>query len=190
MLKVDKISKSFEKKPVLDNISLTLENTGITAIMGVSGIGKTTLLNIIAGLEKADSGTISSSFSKISYKFQEPRLFPWLTALENVKLVIEDKHSADSIARRLLERVGLCDSLNKYPDELSGGMQQRVSLVRALAHGGDLLLLDEPFSAVDQETREILLQLISEFAENRSVVLVTHSQEEAEILGANIITLQ
>ncbi len=190
MLKINGISKSFGDKQVLKNVSFFLDDMGITAVMGASGIGKTTLLNIIAGLEQADGGILESTFSRIAYKFQEPRLFPWLTALDNVRLVIENKQNSDAIARELLTKVGLSDSFNKYPNELSGGMQQRVSLARALAYGGDLLLLDEPFSAVDTETRDVLLKLIADYAKNHAVLLITHSHEEAELLGANLITLQ
>lgn len=190
MLTVNGICKSFEQKRVLDNVSLFCEDVGVTAIMGASGIGKTTLLNIIAGLEKADAGVIDSTFTKVSYKFQEPRLFDWLTALDNVKLSVPDGHEADKIARDLLACVGLSDSLNKYPNELSGGMQQRVSLARALAYGGDLLLLDEPFSAVDSETRDILIELIADYAKTHAVILVTHNAEEVQALKANLITLK
>ena len=189
MLTIKGLNKSFGEKRVLENLSLSLDSVGVTAIMGASGIGKTTLLNIIAGLEKSDAGMMESTFSKISYKFQDPRLFPWLTAFENVKLVVEDKENADATARDLLTLVGLSDSFDKYPNELSGGMQQRVSLARALAHGGDLLLLDEPFSAVDTETRDVLLKLIADYAKRHAVLLITHSHEEATLLEANIISL-
>lgn len=189
MLKVDRICKSFGEKTVLNNISLYCEKTGVTAIMGASGIGKTTLLNIIAGLERADTGTVESAFTRISYKFQEPRLFEWLTAIDNIKAVLPEEKNALLTAKEWLDRVGLSDSLYKYPSELSGGMQQRVSLVRALAFGGDLLLLDEPFSAVDSDTGKILTDMIADYAKNHSVILVTHSIEEARALGANIITL-
>lgn len=190
MLTVNKICKSFDQKEVLHDISFRCEDCGVTAIMGASGIGKTTLLNIIAGLEEADDGIVDSTFHRISYKFQEPRLFDWLTARENVKIVLDDNKDAENNAEKLLEKVGLSDSLDKYPHELSGGMQQRVSLARALAHGGDLLLLDEPFSAVDSETRGVLIRLISEYAKSHAVLLVTHSVEEAQALDATIISLK
>ena len=189
MLTVEKIAKCFDEKTVLEDLSFTCPSRGVTAIMGASGVGKTTLLNIIADLQKPDQGKITSTFNKISYKFQEPRLFEWLTALENVKMVIKDVPNAEKTARDLLTRVGLGESLSKYPRELSGGMQQRVALARALAYGGDLLLLDEPFSAVDTETRGILLDVISEYAKNYAVLIVTHSKEEAQLLNADIIML-
>ncbi|MBO5305380.1 MAG: ABC transporter ATP-binding protein [Clostridia bacterium] len=121
-------------------------------------------------------------------KFQEPRLFPWLTVKQNVTAVLEDKN-ADSIAEKWLSAVGLTADLDKYPSELSGGMAQRVALARALAYGGDLLLLDEPFSAVDEATKAPLLDLIREYAKDHAIILVTHNEEEAKLLNAKILTL-
>ena len=190
MLKLDSVSKTFDGKSVLHNVSLVCEEVGITAIMGSSGIGKTTLLNIIAGLEAVDSGTVSRTFNKISYKFQEPRLFDWLTAVENVQIVLESSSSAETIAQTLLSDVGLSNSALKYPNELSGGMQQRVALARALAFEGDLLLLDEPFSAVDEETKKQLIELIKQYGKTHAVILVTHDKAEADALGATIIELK
>lgn len=189
MLKIENLLKSFGEKTVLRNVSLSCEDTGITAIMGSSGIGKTTLLNIIAGLIPADEGDIINTFERISYKFQEPRLFDWLTAVENVKLAISDERTANVRSRELLFGVGLADSIGKYPGELSGGMQQRVALARALAFEGDLLLLDEPFSAVDEDTKKQLIALIKRYGKTHAVILVTHDRAEAEALGATIIEL-
>ncbi len=189
MLKLNNISKSFGDKLVLDRVSLQIGTRGITAIMGQSGIGKTTLLRIISGLETADSGTVESTFKRISYKFQEPRLFEWLTAIENIKVAIGDTTDGVEIAKSYLQKVGLSESADLYPNELSGGMQQRVSFARALAYEGDLLLLDEPFSAVDEKTKQILISLVAEYAQNHAVILVTHSTEEASALGATIVTL-
>ncbi len=190
MLTVKNLCKSFGKKNVLDNISLTCENTGTTALMGASGIGKTALLNIIAGLEKPDAGGLFCDFVRISYQFQAPRLFPWLTALENVKAALSNNKNADDISLYWLSRVGLSDSIDKFPSQLSGGMMQRCALARALAYGGDLLMLDEPFSAVDIQTRDILVAVVSEYAQEHAVLLVTHDQVVAEQLKANIICLK
>lgn len=187
MLKIRNLNKRYNENIVFENFSLDIKDTGITAIMGASGIGKTTLLNIIAGLIPADSAEISSDFSKISYKFQEPRLFPWLTALENVK--IADSKMPEQTAAMWLNAVGLEDDMNKYPYELSGGMCQRVALARSLAHGGDLLLLDEPFSAVDIEMKEKLIKTVKEYGRSHAVIVVTHDIEEAEMLGADIISI-
>ena len=113
-------------------------------------------------------------------------MLDWLTAKENIAAVMPKDEEAD----KWLEAVGLLDSAEKYPNELSGGMQQRVALARALAYGGDLLLLDEPFSAVDAETKQVLISLIREYAQNKAVILVTHDLTEAEELNADIITVK
>lgn len=186
MLELKNISKKYGDNKVLDGFSFVCPDSGVIALMGASGIGKTTLLNIIAGIEKADSGIINSTFKKISYKFQEPRLLEWLTAEENITAVTDNKE----IAEKWLAAVDLSDSADKYPRELSGGMQQRVSLARALAYAGDLLLLDEPFSAVDADTKKILIRTISDYAVNHAVILVTHDIAEAEDLNAEIITVK
>ncbi len=188
MMEVKNICKSFDEKKVLKNVSFSIPKTGILAIVGKSGIGKTTLLRIVAGLETADSGTIESNSVKIAYKFQEPRLFPWLTALENVTAVIEP-NACSEIAHSYLSSVGLSDAEKLYPDQLSGGMQQRVSLARALAYEADLLLLDEPFSAVDDETKKELLSLVKHYSQNHAVILVTHDADEIKALNASVITL-
>ena len=185
MLKIDKLNKKYANTPVLTEFAMNCQNTGVTAIMGASGIGKTTLLNIIAGIQKADSGEIISDFKKISYKFQEPRLLNWLTAKENVEAV-----SSPTEAHKWLKAVGLEDNADKYPDELSGGMQQRVALARALAFGGDLLLLDEPFSAVDADTKKMLIDVIADYAKSNAIILVTHDSSDADLLNAEIIAIK
>lgn len=186
MLKLNNISKSYKTNQVLKDFTMACPTVGVVALMGASGIGKTTLLNIIAGLEKADAGEIETTFKKVSYKFQEPRLIPWLTAKENIVAVCDDSEKAD----KLLDAVELAESANKYPSELSGGMQQRVALARALSFGGDLLLLDEPFSAVDAETKNVLIRAIKDYSKDNAVILVTHDLSEAEELNAEIITVK
>ena len=186
MLKISNISKKYGNNIVIDNFSMECPDVGVIAIMGASGIGKTTLLNIIAELEKPNSGTIISTFQKISYKFQEPRLLEWLTAEENISAVIEK----DETSEQWLELVELSGSADKYPHELSGGMQQRVALARAMAYRGDLLLLDEPFGAVDIQTKNILITAIAEYAKSNAVILVTHDITDAECLHAKIINIK
>ena len=189
MIEVKNLAKSFGKKNVLNNVSFSVPSTGGYAIAGKSGIGKTTLLRLIAGLEAPDAGTILTEGARISYKFQEPRLMNWLTALENVAIVVEDKEKANEFALALLEKVGLSDAASLYPDQLSGGMQQRVALARALAFEGDVLLLDEPFSAVDEETKKDLLSIVKQYSKTHAVILVTHDPDEIESLGATVIHL-
>ncbi len=192
MLKVSDLSFAFDKKNVLENVSLELKSGEILAVMGTSGYGKTTLLNLIAGLLKPQKGEIENTFEKISYVFQEPRLFPWLNVKENLLAVIDEKaEAAEKKVLECLELVGLLDALDKYPSELSGGMKSRVSLARALAFGGDLFLFDEPFAALDDDLRHTLAQKIKDYLHfnGASAILVTHNKEDAENIADRILTL-
>ena len=148
------------KKTVLDNVSLELPEGKITAIMGPSGCGKTTLLRLLSGLISPTSGNVTRETERISFLFQDTALLPWLTALENVNLVLSDGAATRPLAREWLGRVGLADEADTYPSALSGGMKQRVALARALAVDADLLLLDEPFRGLDDDLRERMLDLI------------------------------
>lgn len=187
MLKLTGISHSYGDRPVLDNRNLTLYPGQRLALMGPSGCGKTTLLRIALGLLEPSEGTVENTFRKTSAVFQEPRLLQWRTALENVNLVLGDGKSTMETARSFLEQVKLSDAADKYPRELSGGMQQRVAVARALAAEGDLLILDEPFKAMDEALRE---QIIARVAETKAaILLVTHEESEAEMLGCEIIRL-
>ena len=175
MIKLDKVTKKYGEQTVLENFSLTLESGSKAVIMGASGIGKTTILRILAELEKPDGGEIICD-EKIAVMFQEPRLLPWKTALENVRSVLpKDKmHLAD----KYLLAVGLGEDKNKFPQELSGGMAQRVALARLLAfaeaEGSTLLLLDEPFSALNDDTSAKMLNIIKDFSKDKTVLIVAH----------------
>lgn len=187
MLKLTGISHRYGDQPVLENRNLILHPGQRLALMGPSGCGKTTLLRIALGLLKPTEGTAENSFRKTSVVFQEPRLLPWRTALENVNLVLGDGKSTLETAGTFLKQVKLSEAADKYPRELSGGMQQRVAVARALAADGDLLILDEPFKAMDEALRE---QIISRVAETQAaILLVTHEESEAEMLGCEIIRL-
>lgn len=187
MLKLCNISHSFGSRPVLKNMSLTLEPGQRLALMGPSGCGKTTLLRIALGLLKSDEGSVQNTFQKTAAVFQEPRLLPWRTAEENVNLVLSDGKATLETARDWLDRLGLEEAEKKYPRELSGGMQQRVSLARALAMEGDLLVLDEPFKAMDAERKAQVMALVNKT--NAAILLVTHEKEEAAALGCEIIQM-
>lgn len=192
MLKMNNVSFSFGKKSVLSNFSLELQRGEILAVMGPSGCGKTTLLGLIAGLHKPQSGNVENTFEKIAYAFQEPRLFPWLTVKENLLAVmIEKDDNALKTVNECLALVELDDSAEKYPAELSGGMKSRASLARALVYGGDLVLLDEPFAALDEELRNTLSTTIRDYLRVRgsAAVLVTHNREDAERIADRIVTL-
>ncbi len=165
------INKAFDGKKILDNISLEIPESGIFGIYGPSGGGKTTLLRIICGLEKPDSGEIIGK-KNFSLVFQEDRLMPGMTALENVAAVSDEK-----TALKWLKKVGLSESADKKPRELSGGMSRRVAIARALAFDADALILDEPFKGLEDELKEKISELISEYAQKKPVLLVTHDEQ-------------
>lgn len=192
MLKITNLTFAFGKKTVLENISVEVKKGEILAVMGPSGCGKTTLLGLIAGLYKPKKGEIDNTFEKITYVFQEPRLFPWLTVNENLLAVIDEKdEDGAKTVTECLSFVGLEDCADKYPDELSGGMKSRVALARGIAFGGDLFLLDEPFAALDEELRQKLAAKLKDYlaACGTSAILVTHNQEEAEGIADRILRL-
>lgn len=185
MLELKNVSLSYGDLRVLRDVSLRLAPGERIAVMGPSGCGKTSLLRVIAGLQSPDSGTVERTAQRLSFVFQEPRLLPWLTAAENVRLVLPDAHHGDDSAA-WLSRFGLSDSADKLPAELSGGMQQLVSLARALVCAPDLLLLDEPFKALDAAAKQNAITAVSAGAD-AAIILVTHDIHEAEALGCRVI---
>lgn len=176
------VTKRFDRA-VLDDCTLHFADGKITALIGESGRGKTTVLRLIAGLETPDGGIVRAD-GRVAMLFQEPRLFPALTALENVRLVQPQHDRAAALdALRVCRAEALAD---KRPHEMSGGERQRTALARLLAFGGDILLLDEPFSALDAATKEqIIAGLFPRFA-GKTVILVTHNAREAALADARI----
>lgn len=175
------LCKSFGNKVIFDSFSYVFPSVGISVLKGASGRGKTTLLRIIAGLEKDFKGEVSfPPKTRVSYMFQEDRLLPWLTARENVEFVCGDREKSE----RLLVSLGLGDELDKKADLLSGGQKRRVAAARALAYDCDVLLLDEPFTGLDPENKEALASLIRERAKDLLVIAVTHS--DSDLLGGRI----
>lgn len=196
------LSLSFDRIPLLQNINLTLTAGQCTCLLGPSGIGKTTLLRLIANLSwptMAFSGEIVSDdgnnlSKRISYMAQSDLLLPWLTALDNALLSshLANRMTPEAInqAKELLFKVGLREAaFDKYPHELSGGMRQRVALVRTLLQNKPIILMDEPFSAVDAITRFQLQTLATQLFANRTVLLITHDPVEALRVGNVIIIL-
>jgi len=204
-LSVKNINKTYDGKKVLDDLSFELMEGEFLSILGPSGCGKTTLLRILIGLEKADSGEIWKGGKEISNMtsfqrgmgivFQNYALFPNMTVLENVRYALTlqkaTKKDANTIALRTLEQVGLTDQMHKRPNQLSGGQQQRVAIARTLAMNPDVILLDEPISALDVTNREVmkaeLKQLQKKF--NVTMLFITHDQEEAFFLSDRIMVM-
>ncbi len=191
MLKIENLTFAYPSSaPVLKNFSMELATGELVGVMSPSGSGKSTLLNLIAGLLKPTKGSIQSDFTRISYVFQEPRLFPWLTVEENVRAVLEKSVEGDRITNTLAE-VGLAGCEKFYPAELSGGMKIRLSLARALAYGGDLFLLDEPFASLDEELRADLIPKLRNLLleQGASAILVSHHPADTELFADRILSL-
>ncbi len=179
----DRVSLTLGKTPILRDFDFSVKAGEIKVIMGPSGSGKTSLLRLTAGLIKPDKGRIITDSHKIAMQFQEPRLLPWFTALENVNLVMSDTKDTLDEARAYLSLVGLEDAADLYPMELSGGMQQRVALARTLAYDADIILLDEPFRGLDQSLKQKMIDLVKFMQREASILLVTHDAEVADAFG-------
>ena len=183
------LCKTFDDNEVLKNVNITLKDNSIYCLMGSSGIGKTTLLRILIGLERADSGSVSGIDTKsISCMFQEDRLIPYLSAIDNVRIVLHGKNNRDEIRNNLLSILP-DDSLDIPVSSLSGGMKRRVALARALSYPGKLIILDEPFTGLDKDTKLNVIDYILNMRNNRTLLIATHETDDANLLGAEIIKL-
>lgn len=191
-LKINDLSKHFDDKAILESFSYSFGDTGLYLIEGESGIGKTTLLRLIAGLDTDYRGEIlGGGVKNISYCFQEHRLFPNLSALDNVLAILKEKsEEKEQRAISLLLSLRLeNDDLSLLPNELSGGMKQRVSIARALMKNAPILLLDEPLKELDPELCDTVLDIIRQEAKRRLVLMVSHSQLSDLIPEATVIEL-
>ena len=178
---------------VLDGVNLNIPSNKITVILGRSGCGKTTLLRLVAGLESFDQGEIQgTNLKRKAYVFQEDRLMPWLDVKKNITFGIKNKDINHERIDEIIEMVGLTSFYKAYPNQLSGGMKQRVSIARAFAYNPDFIMMDEPFSALDFFTREQMQKELIKIHENTkcSILFVTHSIDEALILGDKIVILE
>jgi NitT/TauT family transport system ATP-binding protein len=179
----------------LDKVSLTVAPGEFVCLIGASGCGKSTLLSLAAGLDTPTAGQVSTGGKRVTLMFQEPALFPWLTAAKNVELALRArgvaKQERRTRAAELLEAVHLGGFGGKRPHELSGGMRQRVAMARALAQDADVLLMDEPFGALDAMTRDLLHEELERICRERelTVLFVTHNVREAARLGDRVIVL-
>ena len=198
-IQIDRVSKAFGRGSsavlALHGISLSVAAGEFVCVIGASGCGKSTLLSLIAGLDAPTAGTVSTAGRRVAFMFQEPALFPWLTAIQNVEIPLRaagaGRRARRERARELLDSVHLAGFADKRPHELSGGMRQRVALARALAQDADVLLMDEPFGALDAMTRDLLHGLLEGIWRRQgfSVVFVTHEVREAVRLGDRVVLL-
>ncbi len=200
ILKIKNLKKNYQSKnaetTAIEEFSLELNKGEFIAIVGPSGSGKTTILSILAGLLNKTDGKITLDKSvKLGYMLQQDALFEWRTVLENCLLSLEISDNLNSRTKKyvldLLNKYGLKEFINSHPSNLSGGMRQRVALIRTLANNPDILLLDEPFSALDYQTRlsvaDDVYKIIKE--ENKSVIMVTHDLAEAISIADRVIVL-
>jgi NitT/TauT family transport system ATP-binding protein len=205
-LKVESLRFAYNGTPVLLDINLAITEGEFVCLLGPSGCGKTTLLRLLAGLETFSSGNLSWKGQPITgpsldrgVVFQDYSLFPWMSLVNNITLALAKSHPETdkkwrlNLAEEFLEMVGLANSARKHPFELSGGMQQRVAIARALALGSPVLLMDEPFGALDPVNRAKLQDLVLDVWSNanpkKTVVFVTHDIEEAIYLADRIVML-
>ncbi len=184
-----------EERQILKDINFSVEEGEILVLLGPSGCGKSTILNIISGLLEPTQGSVDTHGKKIGYMFQKDHLFEWRTIMKNITLGLEIQHKltdeAQEEIKRLLEIYDLWDFRNNFPRELSGGMKQRVALIRTLALNPDILLLDESFSGLDYQTRLIVTDDIYKIIknENKTAILVTHDISEAISLADTVAVL-
>ena len=199
VVQIDHLNKYFEDVHALEDISLSVEEGEFLSVIGVSGCGKSTLIRIIGGLETASSGTVLVNGQavlkptrKIGFVFQDHRLLPWLTVTENIRLALnKDEKNQKKTVEKYLTLVGLEKFADAYPKQLSGGMAQRVAIARSLANRPDILLLDEPFGALDAMTRismQLELQKIWK-AQKTTMILITHDIDEAVYLGQRVVVM-
>ncbi|MGI6123050.1 MAG: ATP-binding cassette domain-containing protein [Acetivibrionales bacterium] len=185
---ISELSKSFGENIVLNKFSANIPENKTTFIMGPSGCGKTTLINILMGLMREDSGAVTGLPTNKSAVFQEDRLCESFNAVSNVRLVCEKKIKDEEIYSHLAE-IGLRDDLAKPVIELSGGMRRRVAVVRAILAKSDIIFMDEPFKGLDDNTKEKTMQYVADNTKNKTVIIVTHDIDEAKAIGGEIITM-
>ncbi|WP_102347163.1 ABC transporter ATP-binding protein [Bacillus sp. Marseille-P3661] len=199
MLAIENVTRTFNNGAGFKNINLTVNEGEVLGILGTSGCGKSTLLRVLAGLDQGYNGTIKinddiidSVHEKIGMIFQEPRLMPWLTVIENVAFGLKNAPDRKEKAKHYIQSVGLAGFESHYPKDLSGGMAQRVAIARALVTAPEILLLDEPFSALDAFTKmklqDLLLSIWQEY--KSTFVLVTHDIDEALYLCDRVLILR
>lgn len=187
MIEINIVSKFYNREQVLGNIDLSIAPKTSIALLGPSGVGKSTFLRILSGLDNNFEGSIKNE-TKTAMVFQEPTLLPWRTALQNITFI---SGASDETAIEVLTELGLASKLDHFPNQLSIGQQRRLSLARAFAADPKLLIMDEPFTSLDQSLVDEMLQLTKKLISKRDVTMlfVTHSRREAEFLADEIYEL-
>ena len=185
-MEIRNLTKAFGDKMIFKDFSATIPDCKVSFIMGESGSGKTTLLRIILGLDKDFSGEIIKSGDRISTVFQEPRLFEALNVKQNLEIV--EKGSSLSIDE-ILDIVELNGEDGTYPDNLSGGMKMRLALARAIYYNGDIFVMDEPFSALDENMKERIIPKALSILKGKTVIIVSHNSEDAKLYADHIINI-
>jgi NitT/TauT family transport system ATP-binding protein len=199
-IRIRSLHKHFGSLKAIEDVSIDIAEGTFFVIVGPSGCGKTTLLRILGGLEQITSGAVelaepARGRPQFSMVFQGDSIFPWMTVWENaaygLKMRKADKHEIRAVVKQWLDRTGLTRFAHLYPHQLSGGMRQRVSIARAFANDPEILLMDEPFSALDEQNRTILHQELLRIweADKKTVVFITHSVDEAVTLGDKIMVM-
>lgn len=202
MISIQGISKHYGDFKALERVDLEIEKGEFVVLLGASGCGKSTLLNLVTGFDRSTSGRIVVNGREVTkvdphcgMVFQQYALFPWLTVRENVAFGLKMKGVAKSerleVAQRFIEMVGLRGFEDKYPNALSGGMRQRVSIARVLANDPDVILLDEPFAALDAMTRQVLQDELLQIYEKskKTIIFITHSIDEALLLSTRMLIM-
>ena len=193
--RIKNINKYYNDVKILEDISIDFDEYKTTCILGESGVGKTTLLNIISGIREMNSGEIIGFENEISsFVFQEDRLIKWKNVRDNISFVLDKKMDKEQIERvidKYLKLVNLEEYKYYYPKELSEGMRQRISILRAFVYPGKLLIMDEPFKSLDINNKQIVIELFKKLrqVEKRTCILVTHDIDEALVLGDKIVIL-
>lgn len=188
-IKLTEIYKSYKDVPVLENINILFKKGKTTCIMGASGIGKTTLIRILTGLTKADRGKIQGvDGRKAAVVFQEDALIDHWDALKNVELVCDPSITKEMIEEEFF-KLGLENYKNKAVSQLSGGMRRRVAILRALMADSDLIVMDEPFSALDEDSKIRVIEYIKMKTKGKTLVVVTHDKEDVQRMGGDVVLL-
>lgn len=189
---IENLEKSFGENQVFKGFSAVFKEGKITAVMGTSGCGKTTLLNILMGFEEADGGSVSGMPVKKGAVFQEDRLCEAFTAVTNIRMVLDggSDERKKVMIREHLELLGFKqEELDKPVRDYSGGMKRRVAIARAVLSGGDILFMDEPFKGLDETTKKITMDYVKKYAKGSTVIFVTHDREEAEYMGSLVYNI-